>query len=148
MNTYFKISIGDRLPCIIFFRLIYIRGLSLFYLIHYFSANVHVHPLKFSYLLYETINPHIKKGNAHNSIIMFPVNRLNMIKNTLDSLSFSHGVSNSALASYPACNSEGESDGTVVNTDCFSGYDPSILGNIDPDINYLNSDNNVKTLLY
>ena len=57
---------------------------------------------------------------------------------------FSHGVSNSALAFYPACNSEGENDGTVVNTDCFSGYDPSILGNIDPAINYLNSDNKVK----
>ena len=57
---------------------------------------------------------------------------------------FSHGVSNSALASYPACNSEGETDDTVVNSDCFSGYDPSILGNIDPAINYLNSDNKVK----
>ena len=55
-----------------------------------------------------------------------------------------HSVSNSALASYPACNSEGESDDTAVNTDCFSGYDPSILGNIDPAINYLNSDNKVK----
>ena len=53
-------------------------------------------------------------------------------------------MSNSALASYPACNSEGESGGTVVNTDCFSGYDPSILGNIDPAINHLNSDNKVK----
>ena len=53
-------------------------------------------------------------------------------------------MSNSALASYPACNSEGKTDDTVVNTDCFSGYDPSILGNIDPAINYLNSDNKVK----
>ena len=53
-------------------------------------------------------------------------------------------MSNSALASYPACNSDGESDGTVVNTDCFSGYDPGILGNIDPAINFLNSDNKVK----
>ena len=44
-----------------------------------------------------------------------------------------------ALASYPACNSECESDGTVVNTDCFSGYDPSILGNVDPAINSLRS---------
>ena len=66
---------------------------------------------------------------------MFPVYRLNMIKNTIDPPPFSHGVSNSALASYPAYNSEGESDGTVVNTDCFSGYDPSIPGNIDPDTN-------------
>ena len=57
-------------------------------------------------------------------------------------------MSNSALASYPACNSEGETDDTVVNSDCFSGYDPSILGNIDPAINYLNSDNKVKYLLY
>ena len=57
---------------------------------------------------------------------------------------FAHGVSNSALASYPACNSEGETGDTVVNTDCFSGYDTSILGNIDPSINYLNSDNKVK----
>ena len=39
---------------------------------------------------------------------------------------------------------EGESDGTVVNTDCFSGYDPSIPRNIDPAINYINSDNNLK----
>ena len=53
-------------------------------------------------------------------------------------------MSNSALPSYPSCNSEGETDDTVVNTDCFSGYDPSILGNIDPGINYLNPDNNVK----
>ena len=53
-------------------------------------------------------------------------------------------MSNSALASYPACNSKGETDDTVANTDCFSGYDPSILGNIDPAINYLNSDNKVK----
>ena len=75
---------------------------------------------------------------------MFPVNRFNMIKNTFDPQPFSPGVSNSALASYPACNSEGESDGTFVNTDCFSGYDPSILGNIDPAINYLNSNNKVK----
>ena len=30
-------------------------------------------------------------------------------------------------SSYPACNSKGETDDTVVNTDCFSGYDPSIL---------------------
>ena len=49
-------------------------------------------------------------------------------------------ICNSALASYPAYNSEGESDGTVVNTDCFNGYDPRILGNI----NYLNSNNMVK----
>ena len=51
MNTYFKISIGHRLPCIIVFRLIYIKGLSLFYWIHYISANARVtsHPLKFSY---------------------------------------------------------------------------------------------------
>ena len=75
---------------------------------------------------------------------MFPVNRLNIIKIHLTLSHFSHGVSNSALASYPACNSEGETDDTVVNTDCFSGYDPSILGNIDPAINYLNSDNKVK----
>ena len=46
---------------------------------------------------------------------MFPINRLNMIKHTFDPPPFSHGVSNSALASYLACNSEGESDGTVVN---------------------------------
>ena len=52
-------------------------------------------------------------------------------------------MSNPALAYYPACDSEGESDGNVVNTDCFSGYDPSILGNINPDINYLNSNNKV-----
>ena len=86
----------------------------------------------------------IKKEKVHDSIIMFPVNRLNVIKQTFDPPPFSHGVSNSALASHPACNSEVESDGTVVNTDCFSGYDPSIPGNIDPDINYLNSNNKVK----
>ena len=66
---------------------------------------------------------------------MFYVNRLNMNKNTFDPLSFSHGMSNSALASYPSRHSDGESDATVVNTKCFSGYDPIILGNIDPDIN-------------
>ena len=77
---------------------------------------------------------------------MLPVNRLNIIKNTFDPPSFSHGVSISALASYLACNSEGETDGTVVNTDCFSGYDPSIHGNIDPDIIYLNSNNKVKDM--
>ena len=71
-----------------------------------------------------------------------------MIKKTFDPPPLSHGVSNSDLASYPACNSEGKSDGTVVNTDCFSGYDPSILGNIDPDINYLNSNNKVKDTPY
>ena len=71
---------------------------------------------------------------------MLPVNRLNMIKKTFDHQPFSYGVSNSALASYSECNIEGKSDGTVVNTDCFSGYDPSILGNIGPAINYLNSD--------
>ena len=53
-------------------------------------------------------------------------------------------MSNSALVSYPACNSEGVTDDTVVNTDCFSGYDPSILGTIDPAIYYINSDNKVK----
>ena len=74
---------------------------------------------------------------------MFPVNRLNVIKHKFDPPPFSYGVSNSVLASHPACNSEGESDGTVVNIDCFSGYDPSIHGNIDPDINYLNSNNKV-----
>ena len=42
--------------------------------------------------------------------IMFPVNRLNMIKKTFDPPTFSHGVSNSPLASYPAYNIEGESD--------------------------------------
>ena len=73
---------------------------------------------------------------------MFPVNRLNVIIQTFYPPPFSHGVSNSALASHPACNSEGESDGTVENTDCFSGYGPSIVGNIDTDINYLNSNNN------
>ena len=76
------------------------------------------------------------KGNAHDSIIMFPVNRLNMIKKTFD---FRH-----YLASYSASICEGESDGTVVNTDCFSGYDLRILGNIDPDTNYINSKNKVK----
>ena len=67
-----------------------------------------------------------------------------MVKKTFDPPPFSHGVSNSALDYCPACISEGESDGTVVNTYCFSGYDPSMLGNIDHDINYLNSDNKVK----
>ena len=70
--------------------------------------------------------------------------RVNMIKKTFDPPPFSHGVNNPAIASYSACNSEGESDGTVVTTDCFSGYDPSILGNIGTDINYLNSNNKVK----
>ena len=74
---------------------------------------------------------------------MFPVNILNMIKNTFDPPTFSHGMSNLALASYPAYNSECQSD-YFVNTDCFNGYDPSILGNIDPDINYLHSNNMMK----
>ena len=67
-----------------------------------------------------------------------------MIKYTFDPPPISHCVSNSALTSYPTCNSEGESDGTIVNTDCFSGYDPSMLGNIDLDINYISSNNKVK----
>ena len=67
-----------------------------------------------------------------------------MIKKTFNPQPFSNGMSNSALAFYPACNSEGEFDGTVINTDCFIGYDPSILGNIDPAINYLSSDNKEK----
>ena len=78
---------------------------------------------------------------------MFPANRLNMIKQTFDPPPYFYGVSNSSLASYIACNSEGEYDGTVVNTGCFSGYDPSILGNVEPDINYLNTENKVKDLI-
>ena len=97
--------------------------------------------------LYELVRIwYIKK--VHDSIIMFPVNRLNVINQTFDPPPFSHGVNNSAPASHPACNSEGESDGTVENTDCFSGYDPSIVGNIDTDINYLNSNNKVKDTPY
>ena len=62
---------------------------------------------------------------------MFPLNRLNMIKKTFDPPTFSHGMSNSALTQHTML----WVTLTVVNTDCFNGYDPSILGNIDPDIN-------------
>ena len=41
---------------------------------------------------------------------MFPVNRSNMINKTFDPPTFSHGVSNSTLASYSAYDIEGESD--------------------------------------
>ena len=52
---------------VLLFQTIYIRVLLFFYLIHYISANVPVksHPLKFPYILYETIIPRIKKGKAH-----------------------------------------------------------------------------------
>ena len=82
---------------VLFYQTIYIRGLSfflsLFYLIAYSSANVPIkksHPRKFPYILYETFNPFftnlfkfgIKKEKGHDSIIMFPVNRLNVTKHT------------------------------------------------------------------
>ena len=110
-------------------------------LIYYMKLLIHFFLRMCSNLVY-------KKEKVHDSIIMFPVNRLNVIKQSFDPPPFSHGVRKSALVSHPACNSEGESDSPVVNTDCFSGYDPSILGNIDPDINYLNSINKVKDTPY
>ena len=99
----------------------------------------------------------IKKVTALNTVIMFPVNSQNMNKKTFVPLPSSHGVNTSELAThhstcnsestYPS-NSEGESLGTVVNSDCFNDYDPSLLGNVDPDINYLNFNNNFKNTPY
>ena len=54
-----------------------------------------------SHLIYKTNNPTI-----------ISCKRLSMNKKTFDTLLFSHGMSNSDPASHPACNSEGESDGT------------------------------------
>ena len=56
----------------------------------------------------------IKKEKVHDSIIMFPVKRLNVI----------------------------------VRVNLMVLLYPSILGNIDPDINYLNSNNKVKDTPY
>ena len=72
---------------------------------------------------------------------MFPVNGLIMNKNTFAPLPSSHEVNNSELTHH-TCNSksdslgnsEGESLDTVVNSDCFNDYAPSLLGNVDPDI--------------
>ena len=79
-----------------------------------------------------------------------------MNKKTFVPLPSSHGVNNSELATHHTCNSESDSLGnsegksldTVVNSDCFNDYDPSLLRNVDPDINYLNSNNNVKNTSY
>ena len=69
----------------------------------------------------------IKKVTALDSVIIFPVNSLNMNKNTFGPVPSSHGVNNSELST---CNSESEFLGTVVNSDCFNDYDPSLLGNV------------------
>ena len=69
-------------------------------------------------------------------------------KMTFDPPPISHDVNNSDLVTYCACYSEGESDDTVVNSDCFYYYDPGLLGNIYPDINYLNSNNKMKNTPY
>ena len=98
----------------------------------------------------------IKKVTALDSVIMIPVNSQNMNKNTFVPLPSSHGVNKSELATHHTCNSESdtlgnnecESLGTVVNSDCSNDYDPSLLGNVDPDINYLYSHNNVKNTPY
>ena len=133
---------------------------SVIYLILYSSANV---PLNKSYIqkfLNEKNNPlvskfDIKKVTALDSVIMFPVNSQNMNEKTFP-LPSSRGVNNSELATHCTCNSEsnclgnseGESLDTVVNSDCFNDHDHSFLGNVDPTISYLNSNNNVKNAPY
>ena len=63
-----------------------------------------------------------------------------------------HPLSPGARNLYPlthrACDSEGESEVALVNTDCFNDYDHSLLGNIDPDINYLKSNKKVLNTPY
>ena len=84
-----------------------------------------------------------KKGTILDSTILFPVYRLNMDKKTVDPPPLSPGARNFDPLTHLACSSEGKSEDTLVNTDCFNDYDPTLLGNIDPDINYLNSNKKV-----
>ena len=89
-------------------------------------------------------------------LFLFDLDLVLMLLYILCGLPSSHGVNTSELATnHSTCNSEsdylsnseGESLGTVVNSDCFNDYDPSLLGNVDPDINYLNPNNNVKNII-
>ena len=59
-----------------------------------------------------------------------------------------HGVSNLDPVTCLAGNSGGASHDTVVNTDCFNEYDPSLLDNIDTDINYLISNKKILNTPY
>ena len=79
---------------------------------------------------------------------MFPVYRLNINKQTFDPPPLSPSAINLDLVTHIASTSEGESQDTSVNTYCFNDYDPSLLGNIDPDINYLNSNKKVVNTHY
>ena len=79
---------------------------------------------------------------------MFPVYRLNINKQAFDPPPLSPGAINLDPVTHIASTSEGESQDNSVNTDCFNDYDPSLLGNIDPDINYLNSNKKVLNTPY
>ena len=71
-----------------------------------------------------------------------------MDKKTFNPHPLSLGARNLYPLTHLACISEGESEDALVNTDCFNDYDPSLLGNIDPDINYLNSNKKVLNTPY
>ena len=90
----------------------------------------------------------LKKGTDLDTTILFPVHRLNMDKKTFNPHPLSPGAINLYPLTHLACDSEGESEHALVNTDCFNNYDPSLLGDIDPDINYLNSNKNVLNTPY
>ena len=71
-----------------------------------------------------------------------------MDKKTFNPHPLSPGARNLCPFTHLACNNKGESEDTLVNTDCFNDYNPSLLGNIDPDINYLNSNKKVLNTPY
>ena len=71
-----------------------------------------------------------------------------MDKKTFNPHPLSPGARNVYPLTHRACDSEGESEDPLVNTDCFNDYDPSLLSNIDPDINYLNSNKKVLNTPY
>ena len=79
-----------------------------------------------------------RSSYENSDLCVFPVRNVCKNKNTPSVSTPPNSVGNSIRF----CDIEAASQNTTMNGNCFNAYDPSLLGNIDPDIHYLHSANN------
>ena len=80
---------------------------------------------------------------VYDSIVLFPVRNICYSKDTPPP----HSGGESSNDIHNVCDLGAASHNIIINNNCVTGYDPSSLGNIDPDIHYLGT-NNMSNMTY
>ena len=121
--------------------------LSFIYCILHFNVNVLLHKTSTHTLGYQTHKiPRLSKSKTN--IMKAQYGKLNMINASFIVVPMKNHSYNDVLYIHSECDIENVSPDTVIHGNCFNDYDPSTLGNIDPDINYYKAINTLNSTPY